>query len=94
MGGRSDRDVPGTGRQCLLRNADSQRKGSAFADVTRSRKPYYAALLEQVMAMFRSGTPPLNVGETLEIIRFIEAANESRTTGKAVELDLTRREGG
>lgn len=68
--------------------------GSVFADVTRSRKPYYAALLEQVMAMFRSGTPPLNVGETLEIIRFIEAANESRTTGKAVELDLTRREGG
>ena len=60
---------------------------TAFADVTRSRKPYYAGLLEQVMAMFRSGSPPLDVRETLEIIRFIEAANESRVTGKAVELD-------
>lgn len=62
-------------------------RGSVFADVARSRKPYYAGLLEQVMAMFRSGSPPLDVRETLEIIRFIEAANESRVTGKAVELD-------
>lgn len=61
-------------------------KGSVFADVTRSRKPYYAGLLEQVMAMFRSGSPPLDVRETLEIIRFIEAANESRVTGKPVDL--------
>jgi predicted dehydrogenase len=61
-------------------------KGSAFADVTRSRKPYYAGLLEQVMTMFRSGSPPLDLGETLEIIRFIEAANESRATGRPVVL--------
>lgn len=65
-------------------------KGSVYADVTRSRKPHYAGLLERVMAMFRSGSPPLDVRETLEIIRFVEAANESRITGNPVDLSADR----
>jgi hypothetical protein len=30
------------------------------------------------MEFFRTGTPPVSAAETIELIRFIEAANESR----------------
>ncbi|WP_284640625.1 Gfo/Idh/MocA family protein [Paenibacillus silviterrae] len=61
-------------------------KGSDFIDISSTGKPYYASLLERVIAMFRSGAPQVAMNETLEIIRFIEAANESRAIGKAVRL--------
>ncbi|MBA4494687.1 Gfo/Idh/MocA family protein [Paenactinomyces guangxiensis] len=61
-------------------------KGTDFVDVYSDPKPYYASLLEQVMSMFTTGKPPLDLQETLKIIRFIEAANESRKTGKTVAL--------
>lgn len=51
-----------------------------------SDKPYYACLLEQIMNMYDSGVSPVDFDETLEIIRFIEAANESRDSGKPVYL--------
>lgn len=54
---------------------------SIHVDASASAKPYYASLLEQVMDMFRTGRPSLDIEETLEIIRFIEAANESRESG-------------
>ena len=55
-------------------------------DVYSHPKPYYASMMEQVMAMFQTGEPPLAAEETLEVIRFIEAANESRLTGSPVRL--------
>lgn len=61
-------------------------KSVAFADVSAHPKPLYASLLEQVIGLFRTGEPPLALGETVEIIRFIEAANESGATGKTVVL--------
>lgn len=61
-------------------------KGSQFVDVYSDPKPYYASLLDQIMIMFKTGKPTIDSGETLEIIRFIEAANESRETGKTVTL--------
>ncbi len=61
-------------------------KGPRFVDVDSSPKPFYASLLEHVIAMFQRGVSPIDMDETLEIIRFIEAANESRTTGKSVDL--------
>jgi predicted dehydrogenase len=60
--------------------------GTVFADCSRSAKPKYAGLLERVMTMFRTGAPQIDIEETLEIIRFLEAANESRATGQPVEL--------
>ncbi|MNY60808.1 hypothetical protein D3C86_1974080 [compost metagenome] len=49
-------------------------------------KPYYASLLEKIMIMFIAGTPDIDEEETLQIIRFMEAANESRWTGAPVYL--------
>jgi hypothetical protein len=36
------------------------------------------------MRMFKTGKSSIDPEETIEIIRFIEAANESRETGKSV----------
>ena len=41
----------------------------------------YAALLRRVLEMFRTGRPAVGADEMLEIIRFLEAANESRESG-------------
>ncbi|MCZ8516910.1 gfo/Idh/MocA family oxidoreductase [Paenibacillus filicis] len=61
-------------------------KNTSFVDPYAYAKPYYASLLERIMQLFRDGRPDIAMGETLEIIRFLEAANESRETGRAVAL--------
>lgn len=48
--------------------------------------PYYALLLERVMEFFKTGRPPVEPAETVEIAAFLEAANKSRLTGEAVAL--------
>jgi predicted dehydrogenase len=62
-----------------------RRKGTQYVDA-KAAKPYYASLLESIMKMFHGGNAAIEIEETLSIIRFIEAANESRATGKIVEL--------
>lgn len=47
-------------------------------------KPTYAALLPHVMTLFRTGVSPIPIEETLEIVRFIEAANQSRESGARI----------
>lgn len=59
---------------------------SLFVDIASEKTPFYASLLEKVMDMFRTGEPPVDKAMTLQVIRFIEAANESRETGKEVKL--------
>ncbi|MVP01009.1 Gfo/Idh/MocA family protein [Paenibacillus lutrae] len=61
-------------------------QGSRPVDVYAHDKPYYASLLEQIMPFFHTGVSPVTLDETWEIIRFIEAANESRLSGKPVRL--------
>ncbi|MDF2669685.1 MAG: oxidoreductase [Paenibacillus sp.] len=61
-------------------------KSTQFADVSAHPKPFYAGLLEQVITMFQTGIEPINIEETLELIRFIEASNESALTGQTVRL--------
>lgn len=61
-------------------------QSSTYVDTATSVKPYYACLLEQVMSMFRTGKSPLDLSATLEIIRFLEAAELSRIKGSAVRL--------
>lgn len=61
-------------------------KQSAFADVYAYEKPYYAGLMEGIMEMVRSGVAPIAPEETEEIIRFLEAANESRESGLPVAI--------
>ncbi|PYI52048.1 Gfo/Idh/MocA family protein [Paenibacillus flagellatus] len=61
-------------------------KGSRFVDVYSNPKPYYASLLERIVPMFRGEGAAIDFAETLQVIRFIEAANESRASGKTVAL--------
>ncbi|MCJ7841228.1 Gfo/Idh/MocA family oxidoreductase [Lederbergia sp. NSJ-179] len=61
-------------------------KGSEFVDVSLDQKPYYACLLEEIIAFFHTGLSPIDEAETVEIIRFLEAANESRSTGSPVAM--------
>jgi predicted dehydrogenase len=59
-------------------------KGNEYVQIDSSGKPFYASLLEQILQFFHNGEPIVPIRETLEIIRFIEAANESKDTGKKV----------
>jgi hypothetical protein len=53
-----------------------------------SEVPFYALLLRQVLALFRTGKPPVSLSETLEMVAFMEAALESsQDGGRAVALD-------
>ncbi|WP_331457064.1 Gfo/Idh/MocA family protein [Bacillus sp. FJAT-27245] len=61
-------------------------KGNEFVLIDSSSKPFYASLLEQILQFFRGGQPAVHLNETREIIRFIEAANESRETGYKVPI--------
>jgi len=49
-------------------------------------RPKHACLMERILDFFRTGEPPVDNRETLETIRFIEAANESRETGERVRI--------
>lgn len=60
--------------------------GSDYVDAGSSGKPFYADLLEQVMPMFATGKTPLPLEQSVEVIRFLEAAEESITTRCTVKL--------
>lgn len=49
-------------------------------------KPMYASMLEAVIGMFQTGESPLPIEQSVEIMRFMEAANESRESGSRVYL--------
>ncbi|MFD0713772.1 Gfo/Idh/MocA family protein [Paenibacillus sp. GCM10027626] len=61
-------------------------KATHFVDTYASPKPSSAGLLEAAMQMFRTGRQPIDADEMIEIVRFLEAANESRLTGETVLL--------
>lgn len=61
-------------------------KGSQFVDIYSNPKPYYASLLERIVPFFQGKGAAIDFAETIQVIRFIEAANESRGTGKTVAL--------
>lgn len=58
--------------------------GAVLLDAQCASFPYYADMLEQVMTMFTTGSSPLVWEETVAIIRFLEAAGQSRAEGAAV----------
>lgn len=61
-------------------------KGTEFVLIDSAGKPFYASLLEQIMLFFKTGKATVPISETKEIIRFIEAANESMQTGEMVNV--------
>jgi hypothetical protein len=60
--------------------------GTEYADTSADGLRKYKLLMEAVLDMFETGRPAVDPAETLEIIRFIEAANESRESGRTVYL--------
>jgi predicted dehydrogenase len=62
-------------------------KGTEYVNVAADSKPFYASLLEEVIGFFHDGVPKVKLSETLEIIRFIEAAGVSRVSGERVDLN-------
>lgn len=61
-------------------------KGSEYVDITAHPKPRQASLLVNLLNMFRTGEVTIKPEETLEMIRFIEAANESRDICSVVDI--------
>jgi predicted dehydrogenase len=55
-------------------------KSSQWVDVAAGRRPD-VGLTIAIMDFFRDGVAPVALEETLELIRFLEAANESRAHG-------------
>ncbi|KOR90148.1 Gfo/Idh/MocA family protein [Paenibacillus solani] len=64
-----------------------RKESSRFVDIMEHPKPYYASLLDQIMQMFTTGVSDVPLEETLELIRFLEAANVSRETGETLRLN-------
>ncbi len=58
-----------------------------WVDVASARRPFYASLLEEILAMFRTKESNLPLKETIQVVQFMECANQSRITGKPVELE-------
>jgi len=60
--------------------------GRVHCDAQSDGFPFYAEMLQDVMTMFKTGSSVLNWAETVEIIRFLEAAEKSRLMGSTVDL--------
>lgn len=51
-------------------------------DALSGKAPLYATLLREVIAFFKGGPAPVDIAESVEVIGFLEAANESIASGK------------
>jgi predicted dehydrogenase len=61
-------------------------KGFQFVDGSSAKRSYYAGMLEAIMRSLPNGKSDVPEEQTLEIVRIMEAANESRQSGRAVEV--------
>jgi len=56
-------------------------KGSVHFNTSTNEKPYYASLLEAIRTFVLEGRHTVPLRQSVEVIRFLEAANESATRG-------------
>lgn len=61
-------------------------KGYQLVDVSGGKRSYYAGMLDAIMASLPLRKSDVRPDETLEIVKVIEAINESRTSGKEVSV--------
>ena len=54
---------------------------SEHVNVATEKKGFFTLLGEEILKFAQTKQPPVTAEETIEIIRFIEAANESRENG-------------
>lgn len=59
---------------------------TALVDLDKVAKPLYYYLVDLYLEFFRTGKSAIDLDETVEIIRFLEAAEESFHSGKSVAL--------
>lgn len=79
------------GRVGTMRGNRSTRGGTAYGvtvfgstgAVSPELKTGYGALLKEIVAFFQTKTPPVAAADTLEIMAFMEAADESKRRGGA-----------
>lgn len=60
--------------------------GSRSFDVSTGKKPYYASLLDRVMPFFRGEGEVVSLGEMIEVVGFLDAANRSACSREWVAL--------
>ncbi|WP_168119051.1 Gfo/Idh/MocA family oxidoreductase [Paenibacillus sp. HB172176] len=60
--------------------------GTQFGLISDQNKPKYVSMMEAVMRFFQNRKSAIDPLETIEVVRFLEAANESRLTGQRVQL--------
>ncbi|MDF2837864.1 MAG: oxidoreductase, partial [Paenibacillus sp.] len=61
-------------------------RGTIQIDDMSAGTPYLVTLMNEIVAFFSSGVSPIKREETVAIIRFLEAANESVESGRRVVL--------
>ncbi|MCG3148657.1 MAG: hypothetical protein PCFJNLEI_02102 [Verrucomicrobiae bacterium] len=61
-------------------------KGARLIDYANTKRPPAACMLEAIVRSLSAGKPDVPVVQTLEIVRIVCAANQSRETGQPVTL--------
>lgn len=61
---------------CVVTTSKATKAGFALGEI-----PYYALMLKKVIPFFQTGISPVSLDESLEIIAFLEAASNSRSSG-------------
>jgi predicted dehydrogenase len=62
-------------------------KGFQFVDAAPAgKRSWYASMLDAILASLPKGKSDVDPADTIEVIRLIEAANESRGSGASVKL--------
>lgn len=60
--------------------------GDQWLDLDTGGCPKHVPLLASILEFFRTGVSPIPVANTLEAIRFLEAADKSRISGERIKL--------
>jgi len=55
-------------------------------DIAANQRPLYVGMLEAILRSLPEGRSDIPGEEMLDIVRIMDAANESRPTGKVVEI--------
>jgi len=72
--------------QYFFRAVLHRASGDQWLDLDAGERPKHVPLLASILEFFRTGVSPIPLANTLAAIRFLEAADQSRSTGRKVDL--------
>ncbi len=72
--------------QYFFRAVLHRASGDQWLDLDAGERPKHVPLLASILEFFRTGVSPIPLENTLAAIRFLEAADQSRSTGRKVDL--------